>query len=69
MDELKVLLGDRVRKLTPLEYWRLQKFSDEDFYKCKNNKISNSQLYKLAGNSITVSVLEKIFYSLLRCNC
>ena len=66
--EPKILLGDKVRKLTPLEYWRLQKFDDEDFYKCKNNKISNSQLYKLAGNSITVTVLEEIFKSLFRCN-
>lgn len=54
----------RVRKLTPKEYWRLQGFDDEDFYKCKDNGISNSQLYKQAGNSITVNVLENIFKNL-----
>lgn len=63
----------RIRKLTPLECWRLQGFDDEDFYKAKerlNNTFyrgrdrSNSQLYKQAGNSITVNVLEKIFLNL-----
>ena len=55
----------RVRKLTPLECWRLMSFSDEDFYKAKNAGISNSQLYKQAGNSIVVKVLEGIFKNLL----
>ena len=36
----------RIRKLTPLECWRLQGFSDEQFYKAKNSGVSNSQLYK-----------------------
>jgi site-specific DNA-cytosine methylase len=53
-----------VRKLTPLECWRLMSFSDEDYYKAKNEGISNSQLYKQAGNSIVVKVLEGIFESL-----
>ena len=54
----------RVRKLTPLECWRLMAFTDEDFYKAKNIGISNSQLYKQAGNSIVVKVLEGIFKEL-----
>lgn len=54
----------RVRKLTPLECWRLMGFSDEDFKKAKEAGISNSQLYKQAGNSIVVPVLEAIFDSL-----
>lgn len=55
----------RIRKLTPLECWRLMGFSDEDFNKAKNAGISNSQLYKQAGNSIVVNVLEGILGSLL----
>jgi DNA (cytosine-5)-methyltransferase 1 len=55
----------RIRKLTPLECWRLQAFSDEDFKKAKEVGISDSQLYKQAGNSITVTVLEAIFKKLL----
>lgn len=51
----------RIRKLTPLECWRLMGFDDEDFYRAQNAGISNSQLYKQAGNSIVVNVLQAIF--------
>ena len=53
----------RIRKLTPLECWRLMGFDDEDFYKAEAVN-SNSQLYKQAGNSIVVDVLEAIFTNL-----
>jgi len=56
----------RIRKLTPLECFRLQAFSDEDFQRCKDYGISDSQIYKQAGNSITVTVLEEIFKNLLK---
>lgn len=55
----------RVRKLTPLECWRLMGFSDDDFNKAKSAGLSNSQLYKQAGNSIVVPVLEGIFEPLI----
>ena len=55
----------KVRKLTPLECWRLMGFEDTDFWKVKNSGISNSQLYKMAGNSIVVNVLRAIFRELL----
>lgn len=54
----------RIRKLTPLECWRLMGFSDEDFYKAQSIPTSNTQLYKQAGNSIVVNVLEEIFKQL-----
>lgn len=38
----------RIRKLTPLECWRLMGFDDEDFYKAKSIGISDTQLYKQA---------------------
>ena len=50
----------RIRKLTPLECFRLMGVTDEDFYKAQAVN-SNTQLYKQAGNSIVVSVLEAIF--------
>lgn len=50
----------RIRKLVPLETWRLQGFTDEQFYKAKNSGVSNSQLYKQAGNSVTVNVVDAI---------
>ena len=55
----------RIRKLTPLECWRLMGFDDSDFNKAKSAGISNSQLYKQAGNSIVVNVLEAIFENLI----
>lgn len=54
----------RIRKLTPLECWRLMGFSDDDFKKAQSAGISNSQLYKQAGNSIVVNVLEGILRNL-----
>ena len=48
-----------IRKLTPLECWRLMGFDDEDF-KAAAKVNSNSQLYKQAGNSIVVPVLETV---------
>lgn len=41
-------IGNKVRKLTPLECWRLMGFDDEDFYKAQSTGNSNSQLYKQA---------------------
>ena len=64
-DKGVVMPDFRIRKLTPLECWRLMGFSDEDFKKAQNAGISNSQLYKQAGNSIVVNVLEGILGSLL----
>ncbi|QQV52247.1 MULTISPECIES: DNA (cytosine-5-)-methyltransferase [unclassified Staphylococcus] len=50
----------RIRKLIPLECWRLQGFTDEQFYKAKESGVSNSQLYKQAGNSVSVPVVDAI---------
>lgn len=49
----------RIRKLTPLETWRLQGFTDEQFYKAQAVN-SNSQLYKQAGNSVSVPVVYAV---------
>ena len=64
--EPKILQNEdyRIRKLTPLECWRLMGFSDNDFYAAKSAGISDAQLYKQAGNSIVVTVLEAIFRQL-----
>lgn len=53
-----------IRKLTPLECWRLMGFTDIDFYNTQKLGISDSQLYKQAGNSIVVQVLMSIFINL-----
>lgn len=62
-DSKGVINQFRIRKLTPLECWRLMGILDEDFYKAQKVN-SNSQLYKQAGNAIVVDVLEGIFKQL-----
>ena len=63
----------RIRRLTPLECWRLMGFEDDDFYRAQaamNENLyggkdrSGTQLYKQAGNSIVVDVLLHIFENL-----
>lgn len=53
------------RRLTPLECFRLQGVSDEDFGMIQRAGICKTQLYHLAGNSICVDVLTGIFSNLL----
>ena len=57
---------NRIRRLTPLECWRLQGFTDEQFYKAQKVN-SDTQLYKQAGNSITVNVLVELFKKIYLC--
>ena len=56
--------NSKIRRLTPLEVFRLQAFPDDFFYKCKAVN-SDSQLYKQAGNSITVNVMREIINNLI----
>jgi DNA (cytosine-5)-methyltransferase 1 len=50
----------RIRKLTPLECWRLQGFSDAAHETVKAAGVSDSQRYKQAGNAVTVNVISAI---------
>jgi|SRR5690625_3141431 len=59
-EEQEVRPRYRIRKLTPLECWRLQGFPDETHEAVKQAGISDSQRYKQAGNAVTVSVIEAI---------
>ena len=59
--EVKVYDGERYRKLTPTEYFRLMGFTDADVELLMNNGISKTQIYKMAGNSIPVKMLEHLF--------
>ena len=56
----------RIRRLTPLECWRLMGFEDDDFNKARTTGNSDTQLYKQAGNSIVVNVLEELLKKLLK---
>ena len=50
----------KVRKLMPIECWRLQGFSDEQFRKASATGLSDAQLYKMAGNAVTVPVISAL---------
>jgi len=54
----------RIRKLIPLECWRLMGIDDECFHKAEK-VCSNSQLYKQAGNGIVVDVFAAIVKNLI----
>jgi site-specific DNA-cytosine methylase len=47
-----------VRKLTPIEYFRLMGFKDEEINLAD---LSNTQRYKLAGNGWDINLVSKIF--------
>jgi DNA (cytosine-5)-methyltransferase 1 len=65
-----------IRRLTPLECFRLMGFTDEDFYNAQNQNtenynskkgdyiMSDTQLYKQAGNSIVTNVLYYTYKNL-----
>lgn len=59
-EQYTLLKNLRIRKLTPLECWRLQGFPDWAFCRAREAGLSDSQLYKQAGNSVTVPVVRLI---------
>lgn len=62
-----VVLEDlTIKKLTPLECWRLMGVKDEDYFKAVNAGLKKTALYELAGNAIVVQVLERIFQEVMK---
>lgn len=62
--------GGQYRYLTELECWRLQGYSDEDFFAAKSTcqveeGKMNRTLYHQAGNSIPVNIFEAMFEVML----
>lgn len=50
----------RIRRLTPLECFRLQGFPDEIIKTARELGFKDEILYKMAGNAVTVNVVEAI---------
>jgi DNA-cytosine methyltransferase len=68
-DKTQILIdeeNDIVRRITPLEAWRLTGFSDEDYYKAEASGQTMGSLYGQAGNSIVVDVIEAILKNLFK---
>ena len=58
----------RIRKLMPIECWRLQGFTDEQFYKAQAAGLKDGHLYKMAGNAVSVPVISAIGQRLYEIN-
>ncbi len=56
----------RIRKLMPIECWRLQGFTDEQFKKAQATGLKDGHLYKMAGNAVSVPVISAIGRKLLQ---
>lgn len=65
-DRHGVIHRGRIRRLMPVECWRLQGFTTEQFEKVSAAGLSDAQLYKQAGNAVTVNVVEEIARNLKR---
>ncbi len=59
-DKHGVIHNGRVRRLMPIECFRLQGYTDEQFAKLVAEGIPETQLYKLAGNSVTTNVVAAV---------
>lgn len=55
-----ILHKGRIRKLMPIECWRLQGYADEQFNKAAALGLKDGHLYKMAGNSVSVPVISAI---------
>lgn len=69
-DSIPKIIQCRIRRLTPLECWKLTGFTDKDYWNVRralekrfygNKDKTDTQMYKMAGNSIVVNVVESIF--------
>lgn len=65
-DRHGIIHKGRIRRLMPIECWRLQSFTDEQYNKVRNAGFSDAQLYKLAGNAVTVNIVEEIGKNLIK---
>ena len=59
-DRHGILHKGRIRKLMPIECWRLQGYADEQFNKAAALGLKDGHLYKMAGNSVSVPVISAI---------
>ena len=60
MDIHGVIYNGYIRKLMPLECFRLQGFTDEQFQKLADAGFSDARLYKFAGNAVSVPVITAL---------
>jgi DNA (cytosine-5)-methyltransferase 1 len=64
-----LLPGARIRRLTPLECFRLQAFPDSHCHNARRAGVSDAQLYKQADNAVTVSAIYLVAKRLMENLC
>lgn len=64
--DLKENKGYRIRKLTPIECFRLMGFKKSDVDKASAVAVSASQLYRQAGNGIVTNCVKLLFEHLYK---
>lgn len=65
-NNLRMMVDNRIRRLTPVECERLQGFPDDWTRYDKNGKeVSDTQRYKMCGNAVTTNVIQAIVEKLI----
>ena len=59
-DKHGVMRYGRVRRLMPIECFRLQGFTEEQFKKAEATGLKDGRLYKMAGNAVSVPVISAL---------
>ena len=59
-DKHGVMRYGRVRRLMPIECFRLQGFTDEQFRRAEATGLKDGRLYKMAGNAVSVPVISAL---------
>ena len=59
-DRHGIIRYGKVRRLMPIECWRLQGFTDEQFHKAEATGLKDGHLYKMAGNAVSVPVISAL---------
>ncbi len=59
-DRHGIIRYGKVRRLMPIECWRLQGFTDEQFERAVATGLKDSHLYKMAGNAVSVPVISAL---------
>lgn len=66
-DSTKIIIEEnqeyKIRKVTPIENFKIQGFDDEFVKNIKNNGVSETQLYKQSGNAVSPPVITGIINS------
>lgn len=60
VQKYNLVITDRIRRLSPIEYERLQGFPDNWTANGATSPISDTQRYKMCGNAVTVDVVEAV---------